>query len=84
MVDDNQKIKYILPAILFNLIITMKTITITLDQNSLLIDKSFEAGYVSSYSYVKEVYKGNKSKINDVYQITFNDDTHATWFLLNL
>ncbi len=84
MVDDNQKIKYILPAILFNLIITMKTITITLDQNFLLIEKATECGYYSSYSYVKEVYKGKKSKIIDKYQITFNDDAHATWFLLNL
>jgi hypothetical protein len=62
----------------------MKTITITLDQNFLLIQKAIYGGYVSSYSYIKDVYKGEKQEINNEYQITFNDDAHATWFLLNL
>jgi hypothetical protein len=62
----------------------MKTITITFDQNFLLIKKAINGGYVSSHAYIKEVYKGEKSEINDEYQITFNDAAHATWFLLNL
>jgi hypothetical protein len=66
----------------------MTTITITYDQNLTLLYKSLENGFISSYVYVKEVFNGVKHNLydeeDDGYAITFDNDTDATWFLLNL
>lgn len=68
----------------------MKTITITFDQNNLLIDKAREQGYPSSHKYIQDTFNGTKEphaghvSFETVYKITFINDADATLFLLSI
>jgi len=63
----------------------MKPIKLTIDQNYTLISNSHALGYTSSYAYIYSVFKGKKHITPDgEYEIIFQNDVDATWFLLNL